>query len=80
MMERRWEYCTLVATQTIENRRLIVSILKPTGGPECYPLATNQLGPAIAELGADGWEMCGVYAVNFSDGTGQQFYFKRPLD
>ncbi len=68
----------MVATQTIENRILIVSILNPNGDPEGHPLATTQLGAAIAQLGAEGWEMCGFYTINLSDGLGQQFYFKRP--
>jgi hypothetical protein len=80
LMKTKWEYCTMVATQTIENRLLAVSLLKLYGGPEGHALATNQLGTAIAQLGADGWEMCGFYTVNLSDGLGQQFYFKRPLD
>jgi hypothetical protein len=59
---------------------LVVSILKPSGSPDGRALGTTQLGPAIAQLGAEGWEMCGFYTVNLSDGMGQQFYFKRPLD
>ena len=68
----------MVATQTIENRMLVVSMLSANGTPKGRPLGTNQLGPAIAQLGAEGWEMCGFYTVNLSDGLGQQFYFKRP--
>ena len=76
-MERKWEYCTMVATHTIENRTLVVSILRPDGGPESHNLRTTQLGSAIAQLGTEGWEMCGFYTINLSDGLGQQFYFKR---
>ena len=76
-MDRKWEYCTMVATQTIENRMLVASILKPDGTPERHTLRTTQLGAAIAQLGTEGWEMCGFYTVNLSDGLGQQFYFKR---
>jgi hypothetical protein len=79
LMERQWEYCTMVATHTLENRLLVVSILKTNGGPECHKLATPQLGAAIAQLGTEGWEMCGFYTINLSDGLGQQFYFKRPV-
>lgn len=78
-MDRKWEYCTMVATHTIENRMLVVSILKRDTGPECHTLRVNQVGAAIAQLGVDGWEMCGFYTVTLSDGLGQQFYFKRPL-
>ena len=80
MMSKKWEYCTMVATQKIEERTLIVSTLKPNGTPEGRPLSTNQLGLAIAQLGAEGWEMCGFYTVPLSDGLGQQFYFKRLMD
>ena len=79
-MDRKWEYCTMVATHTIENRRLVVSVLKANSGPENHSLATTQLGPAIAQLGSEGWEMCGFYTVPLSDGLGQQFYFKRPIE
>lgn len=70
----------MVAMHTIENRVLVVSLLKPNGSPDGHPLNTTQLGPAIARLGTEGWEMCGFYTVNLSDGMGQQFYFKRPLE
>jgi hypothetical protein len=79
-MNQKWEYCTLVATQTIQDRLLMVSVLKSHGGPEGHPLKTNQLGSAIAQLGCEGWEMCGFYTLNLTDGLGQQFYFKRLLD
>ena len=69
----------MVATHTIENRMLVVSILRPDGGPECHTLRTTQLGAAIAQLGTEGWEMCGFYTITLSDGLGQQFYFKRPI-
>ncbi len=78
-MNSMWEYCTMVATHTIENRMLVVSILKRDGGPEARHLRTTQLGSAIAQLGTEGWEMCGFYTINLSDGLGQQFYFKRPI-
>ena len=78
-MDIRWQYCTMVATQTQENRMLTVSILRETGKPDCMNLDTNQLGAAIAQLGSQGWEMCGFYTITLSDGLGQQFYFKRPL-
>jgi hypothetical protein len=77
--ETKWEYCTMVATQTTENRMLYVSVLREVGGPEGRKLGTAQLGAAIAQLGAEGWEMCGFYTINLADGLGQQFYFKRPL-
>lgn len=67
----------MVATQTINDRMLVVSILKPDGNPERHNLQTSQVGLAIAQLGAQGWEMCGFYTVPLSDGIGQQFYFKR---
>jgi hypothetical protein len=38
------------------------------------------LGSAIAQLGSEGWEMCGFYTVSLVDGVGQQFYFKRLMD
>ncbi|MBZ0315010.1 MAG: hypothetical protein K8L91_01235 [Anaerolineae bacterium] len=81
-MERHkhWEYCTMVATQTLENRLLVVTFLRADGKPEGRSLGTPTLGAAIALLGAEGWEMCGFYTVNFPDGLGQQFYFKRPID
>ena len=78
-MDRKWQYCTLVATHTIENRTLVMSILRPSGIPEGQSLGTPQLGAAIARSGSEGWEMCGFYTVNLADGLGQQFYFKRPL-
>ena len=34
----------------------------------------------LNKLGEEGWEMCGFYTVNLSDGLGQQFYFKRSVD
>ena len=76
-MDRAWEYCTMVATHTIENRTLVVTLLKANGKPEGHSLETPTLGAAIAQLGAEGWEMCGFYTVNLPDGLGQQFYFKR---
>ena len=79
-MKRKWEYCSMVATHTIANRMLVACILKANGEPESRPMKTTQLGAAIAQLGAEGWEMCGLYTVSFSDGVGQQLYFKRPLD
>jgi hypothetical protein len=79
-MDRKWEYCTMVATHTIENRMLVVSILKTNGCTEGRNLGMVQLGTAIAQLGTEGWEMCGFYTVNFPDGLGQQFYFKRAID
>jgi hypothetical protein len=79
-MDRKWEYCTMVATHTVEDRTLVVSVLKANGRPEGHSLGTPQLGAAIAQLGSDGWEMCGFYTINLSDGLGQQFYFKRPMD
>jgi len=77
---KKWEYCTMVVTQTIENRKLIVSTLRPNCEPEGRSLGRIQVGSAIAQLGAEGWEMCGFYTVNLSDGLGQQFYFKRCVD
>ena len=79
-MGQKWEYCTMVATQTIENRMLVVTTLNPTRTPQGRQLSTPRLGTAIAQLGVEGWEMCGFYTVNLSDGLGQQFYFKRPMD
>jgi hypothetical protein len=79
-MNNKWEYCTMVATHTIEHRRLVVTLLRANGRPEGHTLPTNQIGPAIAQLGAEGWEMCGFYTVNLADGLGQQFYFKRPIE
>ncbi len=78
-MNQKWEYCTMVATQTMENRRLMVSILKAGRPPEGRGLGEIQLGIAIAQLGVEGWEMCGFYTINLDDGLGQQFYFKRPI-
>jgi hypothetical protein len=77
--DTKWEYCTMVATQTQEDRMLYVSVLRAAGGPEGRKLGTAQLGAAIAQLGNEGWEMCGFYTVNLADGLGQQFYFKRPF-
>ncbi len=78
-MIKKWEYCTMVVTQTMENRMLVVTILKPNGAQEGPNMGTMQLGNAIAQLGSEGWEMCGFYTVNLVDGMGQQFYFKRPM-
>ncbi len=80
MVKNRWEYCTMVATQTIDDRTLVISTLKSNSPPEGRVLGKIQLGTAIAQLGTEGWEMCGFYTVNLSDGMGQQFYFKRPLE
>jgi hypothetical protein len=73
----KWEYCTLVATDTVEDRMLVVTLLKANGKPEGRSLGIPTLGAAIAQLGAEGWEMCGFYTVKFPDGLGQQFFFKR---
>ncbi len=62
-MDRKWEYCTMVATHTMANRKLVVSILRSDGGPEAHRLETSQVGPAIAQLGSEGWEMCGFYTI-----------------
>ena len=78
-MDRKWEYCTLVATHTMTNRMLAITILNSSGDPQRHKLGTNQLGSAIAQLGCEGWEMCGFYTINLTDGLGQQFYFKRLL-
>ncbi len=69
----------MVATQTLSDRMLVVTLLKPSSKPEGRSLGKIQLGSAIAQLGCEGWEMCGFYTVNLPDGLGQQFYFKRPL-
>jgi hypothetical protein len=79
-MARKWEYCTMVATHTVADRMLVVTFLRANGKPEGHSLGTPTLGAAIAQLGAEGWEMCGFYTVNFPDGLGQQFYFKRLMD
>lgn len=79
-MARKWEYCTMVATHTAADRMLVVTLLRAQGAPEGRSLGTPTLGAAIAQLGAEGWEMCGFYTVNFPDGLGQQFYFKRRMD
>jgi len=79
-MNKKWEYCTMVATNTIKDRMLVVSILKSNSHPEGRELGKIQLGSAIAQLGCVGWEMCGFYTVNLPDGLGHQFYFKRSLD
>ncbi len=76
-MERKWEYCTLVATQTIADHMLVITFLRSNAQPEGHSLGNPTLGAAIAQLGTEGWEMCGFYTVNFRDGLGQQFYFKR---
>ena len=70
----------MVATHRLEERTLVVTMLKLHGGPEGRNLGKIQLGPAIAQLGAEGWEMCGFYTVNLADGLGEQFYFKRLVD
>ena len=70
----------MVAAQRIEDRMLVVTFLKEAGQPEGRKLGAVTLGAAIAQLGAEGWEMCGFYTVNLIDGLGQQFYFKRPVD
>lgn len=77
---KKWEYCTMVFTHTLEDQKLVVSTLRLNHEPEGRSLGRTQLGPAIAQLGAEGWEMCGFYTVNLSDGLGQQFYFKRAVD
>ena len=59
---------------------LVVTFLSANGKPKGRSLGTSTLGAAIAQLGAKGWEMCGFYTVNFPDGLGQQFYFKRLMD
>lgn len=69
----------MVATHTLADRRLVVTLLRAQGQPEGRSLGTATLGAAIAQLGAEGWEMCGLYTVNFPDGLGQQFFFKRPM-
>lgn len=70
----------MVATHRIEDRMLVVTMLKPNGGSDGRNLGKIQLGPAIAQLGAEGWEMCGFYTIHLVDGLGQQFYFKRLMD
>ena len=70
----------MVATHTVENRMLVMSILRSNGAPQGRSLGTLQLGAAIAQLGSEGWEMCGFYTINLADGLGQQFYFKRPMN
>jgi hypothetical protein len=79
-MARKWEYCTMVATHTVADRMLVVTFLRAKGKPEGRSLGASTLGAAIAQLGAEGWEMCGFYPVSFPDGLGQQFYFKRLMD
>ena len=59
---------------------LVVTFLRAHGKPAGRSLGTPTLGAAIAQLGAEGWEMRGFYTVNFPDGLGQQFYFKRLMD
>ena len=70
----------MVATQTTKDRMLVVTYLKANDNSEGRSLRTSTLGAAIAQLGGEGWEMCGFYTVNLSDGLGQQFYFKRQVD
>ena len=77
LMQSKWEYCTMVATDTTSSRMLVVTYLRAQGKPEGRDFGHCTVGAAIAELGAEGWEMCGFYTVTFPDGVGQQFYFKR---
>jgi hypothetical protein len=49
---------------------------QPTPVLLLYRISLRISWAAIAQLGAEGWEMCGSYTVNFPDGFGQQFYFK----
>ncbi len=70
----------MVAAESLSERMLVVTFLKEAGQPEGRRLGAVTLGAAIAQLGAEGWEMCGFYTVNLIDGLGQQFYFKRQMD
>jgi hypothetical protein len=52
---------------------------QPNGVPQDHNSITPRLGATIAQLGSEGWEVCGFYTINLSDGLGHLFYFKQPM-
>ena len=80
----RWEYCSLSKAMVGQCRGGLYWITYfRTGGAqvvETEELATERYGPskAIAQLGAEGWEMVGEGPLEMRAGGLNAIYFKRP--
>lgn len=80
----RWEYCSLSKAMVGQGRGGLywITYFRSGGAQvvETEELATERYGPskAIAQLGAEGWEMVGEGPLEMRTGGLNAIYFKRP--
>jgi len=80
----RWEYCSLSKAMVGQGRGGLywITYFRSGGAQvvETEELATERYGPAkaIAQLGAEGWEMVGEGPLEMRSGGLNAIYFKRP--
>ena len=80
----RWEYCSLSKAMVGQGRGGLywITYFRAGGAQvvETEELATERYGPskAIAQLGAEGWEMVGEGPLEMRTGGLNAIYFKRP--
>jgi hypothetical protein len=80
----RWEYCSLSKAMVGQSRGGLywITYFRSGGAQvvETEELATERYGPskAIAQLGAEGWEMVGEGPLEMRAGGINAIYFKRP--
>jgi len=79
----RWEYCSLSKAMVGQSRGGLywITYFRSSGAQivETEELATERYGPskAIAQLGAEGWEMVGEGPLEMRAGGLNAIYFKR---
>lgn len=78
MSQHAWEYCELrqEITQGVMYRQYI--LFYRVGEPSREVTITHR-DSAIAQLGAEGWEMVGTVGSFDQDSSGFRIFFKRPL-
>ena len=80
----RWEYCSLSKAMVGQGRGGLywITYFRSGGAQivETEELATERYGPskAMAQLGAEGWEMVGEGPLEMRTGGLNAIYFKRP--
>ena len=80
----RWEYCSLSKAMVGQSRGGLywITYFRSSGAQvvETEEQATERYGPskAIAQLGAEGWEMVGEGPLEMRAGGLNAIYFKRP--
>lgn len=77
-MRTQWEYCELrLDISSGVMHKQYISFYKLNGQTEEVKITTRE--HAIAQLGAEGWEMIGAAGSLMGDGGGLMFFFKRPI-